>query len=126
MLDMKKLFAILIILIFSSCNLHKGNGIKFEIRNNSDRLITNVKFYTSEKLVIAEFDKIEPNESVSDFLALKNNQSDGGYVLEFTRSDGKKEINSGGYYTNGGSLNSMVELEIKKDTTLLKFTGNAY
>jgi len=123
---MKKLYAIVIVLILSSCDSNKGKGIKFEIRNNSDRQITKVKFYTSEKLAIAEFDKIEPNESVSDFLTMKNNRSDGGYVLEFTRVNGKKEIKSCGYYTNGAPLNNMVKFEIKKDTTLSTFSGVGY
>jgi len=123
--SMKKLSAIVIILILilSSCDSNKGKGIKFEIRNNSDQEIAKVKFYTSEKLAIAEFDKIEPNESVSDFLTMKNNRSDG---LEFTRADGKKEIISCGYYTNGGPLNNKVKFEIKKDTTLSTFRGNGY
>jgi hypothetical protein len=125
---MKKLTAIItiLILILSSCDSNKGKGIKFEIRNNSDQEIAKVKFYTSEKLTIAEFDKIEPNESVSDFLTMKSNRSDGNYVLEFTRADEKKEIISCGYYTNGGSLNNKVKFEIKKDTTLSTFRGNGY
>jgi len=122
MYNMKKLYAVVIILILSSCDSNKGKGIKFAIRNNSDQQITNVKFYTSEKLAIAEFDKIEPNESVSDFLTMKNNQSDGGYGLEFTRADGKKEIIGCGYYTNGAPLNNIAKFEIKRDTTLSSFS----
>jgi len=119
---MNKLYAIVIILILSSCNSNNGNGIKIEIRNNSDQQITKVKFYTSEKLAIAEIDKIESNESVSSFLTMKNNRSDGGYILEFTRADGKKEIIGCGYYTNGAPLNNIAKFEIKKDTTLSSFS----
>ena len=121
---MKKLIAIVLTLTLSSCYLiGRGNGIDFEIKNNSDSPITNVKFYTTEKLKIAEFDRIEPNEKVSDFLTMKNNQSDGAYVLEFTRSNGKKENSGGGYYTNGGALDRWVEFSIESDTTLVKFSG---
>ena len=82
--------------------------------------ITDVKFYTSEQLQIADFDRIEAAKSVSDFLSMKDNQGDGHYILEFTRSDGKKEIQTAGYYTNGGSLNSWIHFEIKSDTILVK------
>ena len=65
---MKKLIAIILLLSLNSCYLLKENGIKFTIENKSDFSIENVKFSTSEKLTIMEFDKIEPNQSVADFL----------------------------------------------------------
>ncbi|TAI48999.1 hypothetical protein [Flagellimonas allohymeniacidonis] len=120
---MKKVIAIVVVLALSSCNLFKENGIDFKIVNSSESQITDVKFYTTEKIQIAEFDKIERNKSVSDFLSMKDNQADGEYVLEFTRANGKKESSAAGYYTNGGSLNGWVRFEIKSDTTFIKF-GN--
>lgn len=48
-------------------------------------------------------------------------KSDGSYTLTFKRESEKKEIVSGGYYTNGGSLNQKVIFEIKNDTVLLTF-----
>ena len=84
---MKKLIAMILLLSLNSCYLIKENGIQFTIENKSDFLIENVKFSTSEKLTIMEFDKIEPNQSVADFLSMKNNKHDGSYTLEFTRSN---------------------------------------
>jgi hypothetical protein len=46
--------------------------------------------------------------------------------LEYNKSGGEKEYSGGGYYTNGGSLNELVQFEIKKDTTLVKFTSDRY
>ena len=124
---MKKLIVGILILSLNSCHLiGRGNGIKFKIENNSELNIKNVKFYTSEKLVIAEFDKIGPNKTVSDFLTMKNNKSDGEYILEFTRENGIKEQSNGGYYTNGGALDRWIEFDIKPDTTLVKLSGMKY
>lgn len=121
MLNMKKVFPLIILLILISCHLFRENGIDFKIVNNSGMEITNVKFYTSEQYQMAEFDKIEAAKSVSGFLSMKNNQADGNYILEFMRSDGRKEIQGAGYYTNGGSLNSWIRFEIKPDTIKVKF-----
>lgn len=123
---MKKLFVIILVLSLSSCFKHKEKGIDFEIKNESELTIKEIKFYTSEKTTIAEFHKIEPNESTTSFLAMKNNQSDGGYVLEFTRSDGQKEISSNGYYTNGSPLDRKISLVVKKDTILWRFNTRRY
>jgi len=118
------LMVFILLLTSNSCHLiGRGNGIDFEIKNNSELPITNVKFYTTEKLKIVEFDKIEPNERVSDFLSMTYNKSDGAYVLEYTRSDGKKENYRDGYYTNGGALDRWVKFNIESDTALVKFSG---
>ena len=125
--NMKKIILGILILTLNSCHLiGKGNGIKFKIENNSELIITNVKFYTSEKLAIAEFDKIEPNENISDFLTMKNNKSDGEYILEFTRENGIKEKSNGGYYTNGGALDRWIEFDVKSDTTFVKLSRMKY
>ena len=123
---MKKLIVIITLLTFSSCFLLKENGIDVEIKNNSDLPIENVKFYTSEKLNVIKFDKIEPNQTVKNFLSMKDNQIDGSYTLEYNRVGGEKEYSGGGYYTNGGSLNELVQFEVKKDTTLVKFKISEY
>lgn len=106
--------------------MFKGNGIEMEIKNKSNDLITDVVFTTSERLEVIKIDRIEPNESVKEFLSMKQNKSDGFYWLSFTRPDGKKEISGGGYYTNGRSLDKSVKFEIKSDTTFYKFRGNGY
>ena len=73
-----------------------------------------------------EFDKIKPNQSVADFLSMKNNKHDGSYTLEFTRFNGIKESRGFGYYTNGGALDRWVEFEIQNDTITRKFSGTGY
>ena len=123
---MKKLIAIILLLSLNSCYLLKKNGIEFTIENKSDFPIENVKFSTSEKLTIMEFDKIEPNQSIAEFLSMKNNKHDGSYTLEFTRSNGIKESQRFGYYTNGGALDRWVEFKIQNDTISRKFSGSGY
>lgn len=124
---MKKILFGILVLTLNSCHLiGKGDGVKFAIKNKSDFPIENVRFTTSENLAELKFDKIKPNESVSDFLSMKKNKSDGSYVLEFTRMNGKKESKAYGYYTNGGALDSWIEFEIKNDTIISKFSGMKY
>jgi len=124
--SMKKLIAIILLFTLNSCYLFKENGIDVEIINKSDSAITNVKFTTSERLEFIEIEKIEPNESISEFLSMKYNKRDGGYSLEFNRADGKKEKSGGGYYTNGGSLDRWVKFEIQSDTIFVEFSGTGY
>jgi hypothetical protein len=101
-LKLNKLFIGILILTLNSCHLiGKGNGIEFTIESKSDFPIENVRFTTPENLAELKFDKIDPNGTVSDFHNMKDNKSDGNYVLEFTLN-GKKETHSYGYYTNGG------------------------
>ena len=63
---------------------------------------------------------------MTEFLSMKKNKSDGAYSLTFNRANGKKEISGGGYYTNGGSLDHWVDFNIKKDTTIVNFSGPKY
>ena len=123
---MKKLIVITLILTLNSCLLFKENGIEMKIKNNSSEPITNVEFTTTEKLKIIKIDKIEPNESVTEFLSMKKNKSDGAYSLTFNRANGKKEITGGGYYTNGGSLDHWVDFKVDNDTTIVKFDAPIY
>ncbi len=123
---MKKLLAIMIILTLNSCFMFKENGIEMKIKNDSSEPITNVEFTTTEKLETIKIDRIEPNESITEFLSMRKNKSDGAYSLTFTRANGKKEISGGGYYTNGGSLDHWVDFIVEKDTTIVKFDGPIY
>jgi hypothetical protein len=50
---------------------------------------------------------------------MRNNKSDGHYILEFNRKDGRKEKIQAGYYTNGSCLNNSITFEIQKDTTYI-------
>ena len=118
---MNKLFAIIIILSLNSCSMFKKDGIEMKIKNESNQPITNVEFTTSEKLEVIKIDRIEPNKSVTEFLSMRKNKTDGSYSLTFTRANGKKEISGGGYYTKGGSLDHWVDFIVKNDTAIVKF-----
>ena len=116
----------MIILTLNSCFMFKENGIEMKIKNDSSEPITNVEFTTTEKLDVIKIDRIEPNESVTEFLSMRKNKTDGAYSLTFTRANGKKEISGGGYYTNGGSLDHWVDFIVENDTTIVKFDGPIY
>lgn len=116
----------MIILTLNSCFMFKENGIEMKIKNVSSEPITNVEFTTTEKLDVIRIDRIEPNESVTEFLSMRKNKTDGAYSLTFTRADGKKEISGGGYYTNGGSLDHWVDFKVENDTTIVKFDAPIY
>ena len=62
---MYKLIIITFLFALNSCFLLKENGIDFEIKNNSNLAIENVKLYTSEKLSIVEFDELKSNQGLS-------------------------------------------------------------
>ena len=106
--------------------MFKENGIEVKIKNNSSEPITNVEFTTTEKIEIIKIDRIEPNKSVTEFLSMRKNKTDGAYSRTFTRVNGKKEISGGGYYTNGGSLDHWVDFEVENDTVVVKFDAPIY
>ena len=119
---MKKLLALFIILILNSCSNLKENGIELTIKNNSDATIENLTFSTSENLSELKFESIEPQGTISDYLTMKDNKSDGSYILEFTRN-GEKKTQRCGYYTNGIALDAWVEFKIENDTITWQFSG---
>ena len=123
---MKKPLAIIIVLTLNSCFMFKEHGIEMKIKNDSNEAITNVEFTTTEKLEVIKIDRIEPNKSVTGFLSMRKNKTDGAYSLTFTRANGKKEMSGGGYYTNGGSLDHWVDITVENDTTIVKFDGLFY
>ncbi len=100
----------------------RENGIDVIVKNNSESPIENVKFYTTEKKDVVEFDKINSNQSVRNFLSMEKNESDGGYVLDFIRANGETESGYGGYYTNGGSLNTKITFEVLMDTVIVSMS----
>lgn len=115
---MKKFIPITLIIVLF-LYFYVFNGINFEIINNSGNLINNVKFYTSEKLEVVTFDKINYNENRKGFLNMRKNKIDGHYALEYIQN-GKIEKIETGYYTNGGALNDKVIFQIEKDTVLVQ------
>ena len=116
----------MIILTLNSCFMSKENGIEMKIKNNSSEPITNVEFITTEKLDVIKIDRIEPNKSVTEFLSMRKNKTDGAYSLTFKRANGKKEISGGGYYTNGSSLDHYVDFIVENDTIIVKFDAPIY
>ncbi|QBO59174.1 hypothetical protein [Chryseobacterium salivictor] len=118
---MNKIKFILLLILSNSCSPLIENGIIVEIENNSKLSVIGVQFYTTEKLITLDFDKIKPEETMSGFLSMKNNKSDGGYVLDFIGANGEKEHTVVGYYTNGGSLDRKVKFTIETKKTLVKF-----
>lgn len=106
--------------------MFKEDGIKIKIKNRSNQPITNVEFTTTEQIDRIKFDRIEANNSVNDFLSMKRNEKDGGYILSFTRVNGKKEKYISGYYTNGGSLNYSIIFVIKSDTVIVDYDEIIY
>ena len=123
---MKKVWTLTLLLWYCACHFPKENGVNIRIKNDSDLPITNLKFYTSEKLDSVRFNKIEARKSRTGFLSMKNNKTDGSYVLELTRDDETNDSYSGGYYTNGGSLENKVIIEVKQDTAIFEFSGVPY
>ena len=104
----------------------RENGIEVKVKNISNETITNVEFTTTERIEFINIDKLKPNKSKTEFLSMKKNKSDGAYSLTFTRANGKKELISCGYFSNGGSLDHWVDFEIENDTTIVKFDAPIY
>lgn len=119
---MNKLFLLTICLSFMcSCNWNK-NGINVKIKNSSDTDVHDIIFSTNDPKINLKFRNIKPGETIEEFLDMTSNvKGDGNYLISFKRGSGKIEKMSGGYYTNGGSLNYMVLCEVKNDTILMTF-----
>ncbi|MFC5624365.1 hypothetical protein [Algoriphagus winogradskyi] len=123
---MKKFLPVFLIMTLISCVSHEEKGIEVVIKNNTDKMLTNVGFSTTEKLEVLAMGDIQADERVSDFLSMKNNIVDGAYSLTFTHSDGKKETSITGYYTNGAPLEKRVEYRIENDSTFVTFSKFGY
>lgn len=121
---MRTIKIIFILFFLNSCSFI--NGIRVELKNETSFPITNVKFYTSEKLAYLNFVSVNVHENVTGFLSMARNQFDGSYVLEYTLSNGQVKHFSNGYYTNGGSLDEKVIITIKNDTTIMNFVSKEY
>jgi hypothetical protein len=118
-----KLVFFLYVLSFISCKLYSGDGIEVTLENTSSSIIHDVEIGTSEELATIKYIKLEPGEKIDSFLSMKENKSDGDYQIKFTRPNGKKENIKAGYYTNGGSLETTMHINIKEDTVLVSFSG---
>lgn len=112
--------------VITSCILYSPNGIEVQIKNNSDKIIQNVVFSTTENLDSLMFYTIKPGEKVKGFLSMKENKSDGSYTLVYEDFQKNKFEIERGYYTNGGSSDNLVEFDIRKDTSFVKFDKPKY
>ena len=124
--NLKILCTLTLSIALNSCFFYKKDGVEIKIKNDSEESITNVEFTTTEKLKSVRIDEVQANSSVSEFLSMRNNKTDGAYLLTFTRADGTKEVKSEGYYTNGSSLNHWIDVIVKNDTTIVKFDAPIY
>lgn len=57
---------------------------------------------------------------------MSKNKIDGSSVLEFTRFNGKKELFSNGYYTNGCSPDDEAQISIENDSVIMDFKSLEY
>lgn len=97
-----------------------GKGIDISISNQSGGEVSNITFTTSEHLDSLLLKPIKDKSGLKERLSMVKNITDGGYILRFTRN-GKEEIISRGYYTNGSPMDSSVSYLIKADTVLVTF-----
>ncbi len=121
---MKQLLYIILVLFFAGCNLVNDDGIHFKMVNKTDKTITNIKFYTTEKLEMYKLPQLQPGKSAEDFLSMSKNKIDGAYVIEYTDHSGEQIVENG-YYTNGSALEQLVLIEFEKDSVLYTFTRTA-
>jgi hypothetical protein len=95
-------------------------GIDVQVSNESGSIISAVCFTTSERVDSLQLGELKNRQSVTGWLSMQANKTDGSYVLRF-KLNGKKRSLSGGYYTNGGPLHSSVNYVVKSDTILTQF-----
>ena len=114
---MRRIVYFLLLLIIYSCNFI-SNGINVSVINNSDKIIKNVKCYTSQNKEGITFASLKPSEEMDDYLSIKNNKTDGHYILEFTNEKGETIKHTDGYYTNGKPLSNRIIFEIQNDTLI--------
>lgn len=112
--------------LFTACSKIHKKGIQVNIENNSKQAITGLTVRTSEHFASANYPKIAAQSDANGFLDMGQNKTDGSYEITFTRKNGKKEVLNAGYYTNGGSLESQINIDIKPDTTIITFSGLIY
>lgn len=68
---------------------YKPDGIEIKINNSSSQTITEVRFTTTEEFKVILIDSIVPGETVTKFLSMRDNETDGSYVLSFRDPNGE-------------------------------------
>ncbi len=118
-------FPLCMVMLFTACrDLTKGKGIEVQVSNQSGSLVSEVSVSTSEKLDSLVFPAIKNSNERSGRLSMKDNRTDGSYVLRFKRSDGNYHTLSCGYFTNGAPMDLAVSYIIDNDTVLVKLKPN--
>ncbi len=120
---LQKTVVLWVVLSFASCNEYKSTGgIHLKIENSASYPLSNVLFYTSEKLDTVKIATLRQGESIEAFLDMKKNQIDGHYILEYNGAGGHLQKSEDGYYSNGFDSNEFVRITVNNDTTTFKFT----
>ena len=117
---MRNLILLCFLATFISCSKYTSE-INFEIQNNSEKSLSNIKFFTSEKKEVLTFGELKSGQAENGTLSMKENKSDGHYILEFTNANGDIKRYSKGYYSNGKPQNGNVLFEIQNDSVLSHF-----
>ena len=120
---MTKIFTIILFLVITSCMVGPGEGLSVSVENNTNSKLTNVKFYTSEKIALLIINDIPSKKESNTFYLMKEHKTDGNFILEFKRADGSLEIIPAGYYSNGIANDKWVEFDVQKDTVLIRFSS---
>jgi len=124
---MKYLLTVLAVaLTLNACKPDQGKGIAVSVDNNSQQTIYNLIITTSEHLSSLNYPLIKNGQEIDAFLDMEKNRLDGHYEISFNRKNGKKELIKRGYYTNGGPLETQLDIDIQSDTTIISLTGTPY
>lgn len=116
---MRTIFYLVVLSSLFSCN-SINNTVEISIINNSDKIIKNVKCYTSESKEGVTFALLNPYEKADKHLSMKKNKTDGNYILEFTNENGETIKHIDSYYTNGKTLSNTIIFEIQNDTVIYR------
>lgn len=119
---MKKIL-LLFLPVILSCSM-VDHDVKIVVENNSNKTVENIRFSTTNDKEWVWFDALEPSESVSKELNVKNYNADGNYTFEYITDDGKLIKKKGNYLEEGLEdagivfkiLNGGVEIEEKSNT----------
>ncbi len=109
---MKRLL-ILLLPVLASCSMVDHN-VAIEIQNNSDATIEDVKFSTTNDKEWVTFDELEPTESVSKVLNVKNYDADGNYSFQYTIPNGER-IERKGNYMEENFVKASIIFKVQND-----------
>ncbi len=103
-----------ILLILTSCQ----SSITFNVENHTGKTLDSVVVSNGTDKVI--FKDLLSGESAENPLKFSDSlKSDGSYYFE-SYAGGNSQRHTFGYFTNGAPLESMITIEIEKDTFKIK------